>query len=324
MLLNSSNIVCKDQLVTLRSTTVLAYKSFSRPVPFADESGTPVTLLKGEHNRLFGRKNLDAFNVCWWNSGNTPASIGTHATSGSSRAKVQAVGLPYPSASTESQCRTRKPSRRRSQTLRSRSRRSLPKLRFNPIHAAYDTQVGAHRKYVTIRENGDTTRLKLETAFDIKIVSLRTWWRIESPKFRTTINTAGNASGEAMVLRQRLSNTRRRLSSATRTGQVPQGSRWPKWLGRDFADWKTSQFHTSLVRRDIDQAAKYIGAGAATVGAGGSGAGIGSVFGNLVIGYARNPGLKQQLFSNAILGFALSEAMSLFCLMMAFLSLYAF
>merc|ERR1719427_189433 len=41
----------------------------------------------------------------------------------------------------------------------------------------------------------------------------------------------------------------------------------------------------------------------------GSGAGIGSVFGSLIIGYARNPSLKQQLFSYAILGFALSEAM---------------
>jgi len=81
---------------------------------------------------------------------------------------------------------------------------------------------------------------------------------------------------------------------------------------------------TSAVRSDIDQAAKYIGAGAATVGAAGSGAGIGSVFGSLVIGYARNPTLKQQLFSYAILGFALSEAMGLFCLMMAFLILFAF
>jgi F-type H+-transporting ATPase subunit c len=84
------------------------------------------------------------------------------------------------------------------------------------------------------------------------------------------------------------------------------------------------QFQTSSVRNDIDQAAKYIGAGAATVGVAGSGAGIGSVFGSLVIGYARNPSLKQQLFSYAILGFALSEAMGLFCLMMAFLILFAF
>uniref|UniRef100_A0A914EK37 ATPase protein 9 n=1 Tax=Acrobeloides nanus TaxID=290746 RepID=A0A914EK37_9BILA len=81
---------------------------------------------------------------------------------------------------------------------------------------------------------------------------------------------------------------------------------------------------TSAIRRDIDSAAKYIGAGAATVGVAGSGAGIGNVFGSLVIGYARNPSLKQQLFSYAILGFALSEAMGLFCLTMGFMILFAF
>ena len=59
---------------------------------------------------------------------------------------------------------------------------------------------------------------------------------------------------------------------------------------------------TSAARTDIDSAAKFIGAGAATVGVAGSGAGIGSVFGSLIIGYARNPSLKQQLFSYAILG----------------------
>merc|ERR1711936_578522 len=81
---------------------------------------------------------------------------------------------------------------------------------------------------------------------------------------------------------------------------------------------------TSAAKQDIGSAAKFIGAGAATVGVAGSGAGIGSVFGSLIIGYARNPSLKQQLFSYAILGFALSEAMGLFCLMMAFLLLFAF
>ena len=81
---------------------------------------------------------------------------------------------------------------------------------------------------------------------------------------------------------------------------------------------------TSAIRRDIDSAAKYIGAGAATVGVAGAGAGIGTVFGSLVVAYARNPSLKQQLFSYAILGFALSEAMGLFCLMMAFMLLFAF
>ncbi|XP_054151254.1 ATP synthase F(0) complex subunit C1, mitochondrial isoform X2 [Melozone crissalis] len=83
------------------------------------------------------------------------------------------------------------------------------------------------------------------------------------------------------------------------------------------------QFRSSPLSRDIDTAAKFIGAGAATVGVAGSGAGIGTVFGSLIIGYARNPSLKQQLFSYAILGFALSEAMGLFCLMVAFLILFA-
>ncbi|KAF7239727.1 ATP synthase F(0) complex subunit C1, mitochondrial [Varanus komodoensis] len=83
------------------------------------------------------------------------------------------------------------------------------------------------------------------------------------------------------------------------------------------------EFQTSAVSHDIDTAAKFIGAGAATVGVAGSGAGIGTVFGSLIIGFARNPSLKQQLFSYAILGFALSEAMGLFCLMVAFLILFA-
>jgi F-type H+-transporting ATPase subunit c len=72
------------------------------------------------------------------------------------------------------------------------------------------------------------------------------------------------------------------------------------------------------------QAAKLIGAGAATIGLAGSGAGIGTVFGSLVIGIARNPSLKQDLFRIAILGFALTEAMALFALMMAFLILFTF
>nr|CAD2223013.1 atp9 [Tethya minuta] len=73
---------------------------------------------------------------------------------------------------------------------------------------------------------------------------------------------------------------------------------------------------------DILTGAKFVGAGAACIGAAGSGAGIGTVFGNLIIGYARNPSLKQQLFTYAILGFAISEAMGLFCLMITFLILF--
>ena len=72
------------------------------------------------------------------------------------------------------------------------------------------------------------------------------------------------------------------------------------------------------------EAAKLIGAGAATIGVAGSGVGIGIVFGALITGYSRNPSLKQQLFTYAILGFALSEAIALFSLMVAFLILFTF
>ncbi len=71
------------------------------------------------------------------------------------------------------------------------------------------------------------------------------------------------------------------------------------------------------------EAAKMIGAGAATIGVAGSGAGIGTVFGSLVQGYARNPSLKSQFFAYTILGFALSDALVLFALMMTFLILFA-
>lgn len=71
------------------------------------------------------------------------------------------------------------------------------------------------------------------------------------------------------------------------------------------------------------QAAKCLGAGFATIGLAGAGIGIGIVFGALVIGTSRNPSLKDELFKIAILGFALTEAIALFALMIAFLILFA-
>lgn len=70
------------------------------------------------------------------------------------------------------------------------------------------------------------------------------------------------------------------------------------------------------------QAYKMIGAGLATIGLVGAGAGIGVVFGSLILGVSRNPSLKAELFRNAILGFALTEAVGLLALMMAFLILF--
>ena len=71
------------------------------------------------------------------------------------------------------------------------------------------------------------------------------------------------------------------------------------------------------------QAAKCIGAGLATIGLAGAGVGIGNVFSALILGISRNPSLKDELFKLAIFGFALTEAIALFSLMMAFLILFA-
>jgi len=70
------------------------------------------------------------------------------------------------------------------------------------------------------------------------------------------------------------------------------------------------------------QAAKIIGAGLATIGLTGAGAGIGIVFAALINATSRNPSLRPQLFTYSILGFLLTEAIGLFLLMMAFLLLY--
>ena len=64
------------------------------------------------------------------------------------------------------------------------------------------------------------------------------------------------------------------------------------------------------------EGAKLIGAGCATIALAGAGAGIGIVFGSLINSVARNPSLTKQLFGYAILGFALTEAIALFALMM--------
>ena len=45
------------------------------------------------------------------------------------------------------------------------------------------------------------------------------------------------------------------------------------------------------------EACKLIGAGAATIGLGGAGAGVGTVFGSFVLALSRNPSIQQELFN---------------------------
>lgn len=68
---------------------------------------------------------------------------------------------------------------------------------------------------------------------------------------------------------------------------------------------------------------KYVGAGSATISMAGAAIGIGIIFGSLIIAYVRNPQHNKIIFGYAIFGFALTEAIALFGLMMAFLILFA-
>jgi len=80
--------------------------------------------------------------------------------------------------------------------------------------------------------------------------------------------------------------------------------------------------HAYTLNIMILQAAKLIGAGSATIGLAGAGVGIGTVFGAFIIGMSRNPSREQTLFRYCIMGFAMTEAIALFALMMAFLILF--
>src|SRR6202140_4429763 len=70
-------------------------------------------------------------------------------------------------------------------------------------------------------------------------------------------------------------------------------------------------------------AAKLIGAGIACIGMGGAGVGVGTIFGHYLAAALRNPSAAQGQFGNLIFGFAVTEALGIFSLLIALLLLYA-
>jgi len=69
-------------------------------------------------------------------------------------------------------------------------------------------------------------------------------------------------------------------------------------------------------------AAKYIGAGLATMGVIGAGIGLGVLFGNFLNGALRNPSAAPSQQPMLFLGMALTEAMGIFALVLAFIILF--
>ena len=69
-------------------------------------------------------------------------------------------------------------------------------------------------------------------------------------------------------------------------------------------------------------AAKYIGAGLATMGLIGAGVGLGVLFGQYLSGAMRNPSAAPGAQPMLFLGLALTEALGIFALVMAFIILF--
>ena len=70
-------------------------------------------------------------------------------------------------------------------------------------------------------------------------------------------------------------------------------------------------------------AAKFIGAGIACIGMGGAGVGVGVIFGQYLSAALRNPSEAPKQFGNLIFGFAVTEALGIFSLLIALLLLFA-
>ena len=70
-------------------------------------------------------------------------------------------------------------------------------------------------------------------------------------------------------------------------------------------------------------AAKLIGAGLAAIGMGIAAVGVGTIFGNFLAGALRNPSAADGQFGRLVFGFAVTEALGIFSLLVALLLLFA-
>ena len=70
------------------------------------------------------------------------------------------------------------------------------------------------------------------------------------------------------------------------------------------------------------EAARLIGAGLATLGMIGAGLGVGQVWANYLNALARNPAARESIGANIWIGFAVTEAIAIFSLVVALLILF--
>ncbi|SDG46073.1 F0F1 ATP synthase subunit C [Roseospirillum parvum] len=71
------------------------------------------------------------------------------------------------------------------------------------------------------------------------------------------------------------------------------------------------------------EAAKMIGAGLAAIGMIGAGIGVGNVWASFINTVGRNPAAKGEIGANIWIGFAVTEAIALFALVVALMVLFS-
>ena len=69
--------------------------------------------------------------------------------------------------------------------------------------------------------------------------------------------------------------------------------------------------------------ARYLGAGIACIGMGAAGVGVGNIFAHYLAAAVRNPSAADGQFPRLIFGFAVTEALAIFSLLIALLLLFA-
>ena len=67
---------------------------------------------------------------------------------------------------------------------------------------------------------------------------------------------------------------------------------------------------------------KYIGVGLLTLGMLGAAIGVGNIFAAYVSGIARNPSAEKKMFTPAIIGAAMAEAMGIFAFVLAIMVMF--
>mgnify|MGYP001432887237 CR=1 FL=1 len=70
------------------------------------------------------------------------------------------------------------------------------------------------------------------------------------------------------------------------------------------------------------QAAKMIGAGLCMIDLLGVGIGLGNIFSSFISTVARNPSARDQVFGIGMIGFAVTEAVAIFAMVIAFIILF--